>query len=322
MPRLQFGSLRMLKPVKVMALFSSLSLMQPLDGESSPARGESAHGQHADQPAFCHLSNLALESSTLHAVQVDRSNNSGVVKVRLHTKDAPIVILLSSVRPLQWRISNAKYSNVQRVVLIGRRARVHGLTSGTPVSHCSIEASAQAYSGVIIDHVADALAVSIESVQRQRMLRRSGFDIMPRSYPNLGDSAWDRCRLDADFGGLNISRDNSTDLNACRKMCDRVGEWNRSSGRTVCVYQARRIKAYAADPRYQRQPCRLIASDGRNIIGTSLQPLSECKRNVCSTGKTFISSNVKDHWSSSCLYNGRLVERFRFRRKDLPLWAR
>ncbi len=305
----------------VIALFSCLAISQASTGEHFPSTSYGAFKQDIAASGFCHLSSKGLETRSLHVVQVNRSSDGATVKVRLHTQAAPIVILASSTSPINWRFSNAKMANVQRVVIVGRHARVFGLASGTPVSHCRTKRKSQAYSGFVIDRVADALAVSVESVQRQWILHKSGFDIRPRPYPSTENSEWDRCRLDADFGGLNITRDKSTDLEACRKICDETGVLDRGAGRAVCVYEGKRIKAYPARPGYELRQCRLIARDGRNIISISLTPLPECRRHVCSTGKMYISSGVKNHWSSQCLYTGDVIERFRFRKDNLPKWA-
>ncbi len=305
----------------VIALFSCLAISQPSAGEYFPLPSHGASKQDITASVFCHLSSERSQTSTLHVVQVNRSSDGATVKVRLHTQAAPIVILVSSISPINWHFSNAKMANIQQVVIVGRHARVSGLASGTPVSHCRTERESQAYSGFVIDQVADALAVSVESVQRQWILHKSGFDIRPKPYPSVESSEWDRCRLDADFGGLNITRDKSTDLEACRKIYDETGVLDRGAGRAVCVYEGKRIKAYPARPGYELRQCRLIARDGRNIISISLTPLPECRRHVCSTGKMYISSGVKNHWSSQCLYTGDVIERFRFRKENLPQWA-
>lgn len=168
----------------VIALFSCLAISQPSAGEYFPLPSHGASKQDITASVFCHLSSERSQTSTLHVVQVNRSSDGATVKVRLHTQAAPIVILVSSISPLNWHFSNAKMANIQQVVIVGRHARVSGLASGTPVSHCRTERESQAYSGFVIDQVADALAVSVESVQRQWILHKSGFDIKPKPYPS------------------------------------------------------------------------------------------------------------------------------------------
>jgi hypothetical protein len=264
------------------------------------------------QASTCHFSRHPTESAGLQAVQIDRSKPGVAVDVRVRTGKEPIVLLLSSTQAILWHLHGAAEANIQHVILLGEASGADGLPPGIPFSHCSLGASPAPYSGEAVDTVADALALSVEAVQRRPVADAAGFDIVAQPHPNVDpDVEWERCKVDFDYGGSNISRDRLHTVEACRKLCDKIGALDTDRGRIVCVFQGRHVKAYPALPGYLGRSCRFVAADGRNVESYAAASEKECRDNTCSAGELYVSTNVRDRWASQCIYNGRIVKRYR-----------
>ncbi len=256
----------------------------------------------------CDLSKHSTEAAELQAIQVRRAAGRAPIEVRVRESSAPVVLLLSSLRPVTWQVMQGRNAPVQRVILVGARSKIRGLGRGTRTSHCGRADHFQPYSSATIDRVADALELSVGGEQRNRVARTKGYEVRRRAYPNLQpDNPWDRCRVDFDYAGDQITRDNIATPEACRAFCDVWGRANTRNGRTVCVFDGTKLKAYPAATRVVSQTCRLLTPSGRNISSFRAVSEAECRERLCYvTGYLW---TAKPRHASQCRFQGRTLER-------------
>lgn len=257
--------------------------------------------------AICDLAKHPAESAELHVVQV-KASPSGSVEVRVRDGKAPMVLLLSSEQPTNWKLEALTGAQVQRVILIGDRSSVLGLTSTTRLSHCGKSDGFAPFRVETVDRVADALVLSIANLERHSIAAATGYEVRSRKYPNLEpDNPYDRCRIDFDYAGDNITRRDVSTAETCRTLCDEYGVANSWQGRTVCIFDGERLKAYAPVKSVKAYSCRLLAPSGRNVRSYPAKTEADCRETVCYVG-AYLWRDAKDQWGSQCRYRGRTIE--------------
>lgn len=277
---------------------------------SGPATSATVRGP--DNPSSsrvgCDLSKHATESAYLHAIQV-KAAPSGSIDVRVHEGKAPVVLLLSSEQPVRWNVKEARGAEVQRVILLGNGSDVLGLQAGTRLSRCGKSDGLVPFRIETVDHIADALELSIAGLARHRIAGSKGYDVIASEYPDFNPNiTFDRCRIDFDYGGYGITRRDVSTAHACRAVCDTYGAANRWQGRTVCVFNGATLKAYSPQKPLEGRSCRLLTPSGRNIRSYPAQSETECRETVCYVG-TGLWERDKERRGSLCRFRGRTIER-------------
>ncbi len=268
----------------------------------------------AHQPAWlarCHPAAKFPVGTTLQVVQVQRPTRGSTIDVRVRSDKSPVVLLLASAKPAIWRLDVDPSAAIRGILIAGRVAQIQGVDARVPTSRCDPPQN-RILSGPLVDQVADFLALPVDAVQRGSV--DEGFDITSRPYPNLDvDNRYDRCRVDFDYGGSNITRGSDASPGGCRALCDTYGPLNADQGRVICVVNGRPAWAYPAKPGYLARSCRFVASDGRNIRSYATTSAYQCLDMVCFTGSLYTSSNSRDRWESNCVFKGKTIKRFRLK---------
>lgn len=294
----------MKRPRPFLAAFASAAIT--MSGSATSATIRTAN-KSPSSTAGCDLLKHPAESAYLHAVQVGAAP-SGSVDIRVHRGKAPVVLLLSSGQPVRWKVKAATGAEVQRVILIGKGSAVLGVPPRTSLSRCGKSEGFIGFRVETVDHVADALELSLAGLARHRVARIDGYDVITPAYPDFDPKvAFDRCRIDFDYGGYNITRRDLTTEHACRTVCDKYGAVNSWQGRTVCVFNGATVRAYSPAKPVEGRSCRLLTPSGRNIQSYPAQSESECRERVCYM-VAGLWERDRDRRGSQCRFRGRLIE--------------
>ena len=305
-------SLKLSRPFGMLGAAAAAGLTFILSG-CSPAEplGRSARSSPDSPPSprlVCDLSKHKVESAELHVVQV-RHALFGWAEVRVEPGGVPLVVLLSSEQPVRWRLRPRAGAKIERVILVGDGSKVLGLTPATRLSRCGEPDGFVPFSPETVDRVADSRELSIGAHLRSRMAAFAGYDLRSRPYPNLDPgNPYDRCRIDLDWAGENITRRNITSAEDCRKFCDFHGLHASSQGRTVCVFEGARLKAYGAARSIVSRSCRFLTPSGRNIRSYPSKTEADCRETVCYSGSAYWRKEARDRRGSQCTFNGRVIE--------------